>query len=143
MVIDHIGVAVADLQEGIRQWRDMFGYRQISPVVTNTRQKVRVVFLEKPNSILVKLVEPSTADSPLAAFARKGGGLHHLCFRCQDLNDAIPPLKEAGARFLVPPEPGEAFCGHRIAFFLTPGNLNIELVDTEEKSLFTGVVQER
>lgn len=133
MTIDHIGVAVWSLADGIRMWCELFGYRQISPVVTNQRQKTRVVFLGKKDSIMVKLIEPSAEDSPVAAFTRKGGGLHHLAFRCDDLSSEIPLLKKSGARFLVPPEPGEAFCQHPIAFFLVPGNLNIELIDTEEK----------
>lgn len=136
MKIDHIGIAVWRLKDGIRTWSDLFGYQQLSPVVTNKRQKTRVVFLGKRDSISIKLIEPTSDDSPLAAFARKGGGLHHLAFRCDDLPSAIPHLKKAGARILVAPEPGEAFCGHPIAFALVPGNLNIELIDTEEKYQF-------
>jgi hypothetical protein len=45
-------------------------------------------------------------------------------------------MKQAGARILVNPQPGEAFCGHNIAFCLAPGNLNIEVIDTTEKILF-------
>jgi methylmalonyl-CoA/ethylmalonyl-CoA epimerase len=136
MIIDHIGVAVASLEQGIEDWERLFGYRQISPVVENTRQKVRVVFLAKNGSVLVKLIEPAVADSPIAQFARKGGGMHHLCFRCEDLDAGVDSLRNAGARFLVPPQPGEAFDNHNIAFCLTPGNLNIELIDTCEKVTF-------
>ncbi len=142
MTIDHIGIAVWSLEEGIRQWRELFDYAQASPIVANSRQQTRVVFLAKPGSITIKLIEPSTAISPVAAFARKGGGLHHLCFRCENLDEAIPSLKRCGARFLVPPEPGEAFCGHPIAFFLAPGNLNIELIDTKEKCLLAESTQQ-
>ena len=85
MVIDHIGIVVRSLEEGIEQWTSQFGYRKRSAIVLNTRQKVRVVFLSKDNSLTVKLIEPAAADSPISAFARKGGGLHHLCFRCDDL----------------------------------------------------------
>jgi methylmalonyl-CoA/ethylmalonyl-CoA epimerase len=130
MVIDHIGIVVRSLEEGVRQWEELFGYRQSSATVTNTRQKVRVVFLSKPDSIIVKLVEPSGPDSPVAGYARKGGGLHHLCFRCGDLKTEIPALKAKGTRFVVPPQPGEAFGNHDIAFFLADGGLNVELIDT-------------
>ena len=133
MIIDHLGVVVRSLDEGVRQWTDLFGYTVASETVTNTRQKVRVVFLKKPNSLMIKLIEPTDATSPIYAFARKGGGLHHLCFRCQDIGNEIPLLKSKGARFLVPPEPGEAFLNHNIAFFLAANNLNVELIDTDEK----------
>jgi methylmalonyl-CoA/ethylmalonyl-CoA epimerase len=133
MVIDHIGIVVRSLEEGIQQWNELFGYRKNSDIVTNTRQKVRVVFLAKEGSLPVKLVEPSEPASPVFLFARKGGGLHHLCFRCGSLKTQIPLLEAKDAKFLVPPEPGEAFNHHDIAFFLAKNNLNIELIDTEEK----------
>jgi methylmalonyl-CoA/ethylmalonyl-CoA epimerase len=133
MVIDHIGIVVPSLEDGVRQWEELFGYKQSSAIVTNTRQRVRVVFLSKPDSVIIKLVEPSEPDSPVGLFARRGGGLHHLCFRCENLKAQIPLLKEKGARFIVPPQPGEAFGNRDIAFFLANNNLNAELIDTNEK----------
>jgi methylmalonyl-CoA/ethylmalonyl-CoA epimerase len=136
MVIDHIGVVVQSINDGMRQWQELFGYRQASDVIENTRQKVRVVFLDKSDSIIVKLIEPAAEDSPISAYARRGGGLHHLCFRCDDLNVQIPILRAQGARLIVPPEPGEAFNGRAIAFLIACNNLNVELVDTDEKHTF-------
>ena len=133
MIIDHIGIVVRSLEEGIQQWEEMFGYRKNSAIVVNTRQKVKVVFLAKKGSLPVKLVEPSEPDSPVFLFARKGGGLHHLCFRCESLKAQIPLLEVKGAKFVVPPQPGEAFKNNEIAFFLAKNNLNVELIDTEEK----------
>src|ERR1700726_710625 len=101
MIIDHIGIVVPSLEEGIEQWQRLFGYSKNSDIVVNTRQMVRVVFLAKKNSLTVKLIEPSEPASPISALARKGGGLHHLCFRCDDMNVEIPLLKDNGARFLV------------------------------------------
>ena len=133
MVIDHIGIVVRSLVQGVQQWEEMFGYSQCSEVVLNTRQKVKVVFLSKEGSLLVKLIEPSEPESPISAFARKGGGLHHLCFRCSDLPVEIPVLTQKGAMLIVPPQPGEAFMNHDIAFLLAGNNLNVELIDTMEK----------
>ena len=133
MIIDHIGIVVRSLEEGIQQWEGMFGYRKNSDIVLNTRQKVRVVFLAKRGSLPVKLIEPADATSPIFMFARRGGGLHHLCFRCEDIKLEIPILEAQEAKFLVPPEPGEAFKNNDIAFFLAKNNLNVELIDTGEK----------
>lgn len=133
MIIDHIGIAVPSLDLALENWEKLFGYRKHSDVVQNSRQKVRVVFLSKPGSLTIKLIEPSATDSPIAQAARKGGGLHHLCFRCSSLDANLPQLLEHGARLIVPPEPGEAFNNHRIAFMLAGNNLNIELIDTDEK----------
>lgn len=133
MIVDHIGIVVRSLDEGIQQWAEMFGYQKNSDIVLNTRQKVRVVFMAKKGSLPVKLVEPADATSPIFMFARRGGGLHHLCFRCDDMKVQIPILESQEAKFLVPPEPGEAFKNNDIAFFLAKNNLNVELIDTEEK----------
>jgi methylmalonyl-CoA/ethylmalonyl-CoA epimerase len=133
MVIDHFGVVVRSLEEGISQWETLFGYKRNSDIVLNTRQRVRVVFLTKPSSVTVKLIEPSEPDSPVALFARKGGGLHHLCFRCDDVRAGITALRDQGALLVVSPEPGEAFMNHNVAFLMAKNNLNIELIDTTAK----------
>lgn len=133
MVIDHIGIVVRSLEQGIKQWAELFGYSKNSDIVTNSRQKVRVVFLYKKDSLTVKLLEPSEAGSSVSEFARKGGGLHHICLRGGDLNNDIQHLTGKGVRLLVPPQPGEAFCNHNIAFLFAGNNINIELIDTTEK----------
>ena len=132
MTLDHIGIVVPSLELGMDQWRRLFGYQQSSDIVLNTRQKVRVVFLSKPESVTIKLIEPSGPNSPVYMAGRKGGGLHHLCFRCASLQTEIPRLQKQGATLVVPPQPGEAFNNHEIAFMLT-GNINFELIETSEK----------
>jgi methylmalonyl-CoA/ethylmalonyl-CoA epimerase len=138
MIIDHIGIVVRSLEDGLQQWETLFGYRKSSEIVLNTRQKVRVVFLSKKDSLTIKLIEPSEPDSPITMFARKGGGLHHLCFRCADMAQQLPRLEQQGAKLFVPSQPGEAFNNHDIAFLLARNNLNVELIDTEEKRGWTG-----
>ena len=133
MTVDHIGIVVRSLEEGVEQWETLFGYRKNTPIVLNSRQKVRVVFMVKKNSLTIKLIEAADPSSPVFSMALKGGGLHHLCFRCEDLSTEMPALKERGAVFIVPPQPGEAFKNHDIAFFLAKNNLNVELIDTPEK----------
>ncbi len=133
-MIDHIGIVVRSLEDSLHQWETLFGYHRSSDIVLNTRQKVRVVFLAKPGSVTIKLIEPSGPDSPVAAAAQKGGGLHHLCFRCEDLRAQMQHLKTHGALQLVAPQPGEAFNNHDIAFLMVRNNLNIELIDTLEKA---------
>jgi len=138
MIVDHIGIVVKSLDEGIKQWEELFGYSRATETILNLRQKVKVVFMAKANSITVKLVEPSGSDSPVFHFAQKGGGLHHLCFRCNNLETEISELEEKGARCLVPPEPGEAFENKKIAFIIVENNLNIELIDTDKKTGWIG-----
>ena len=134
MVIDHICFAVKDLQEGINYWENVFGYRQMTDIITNSLQKVKVTFLEKKDSISIKLIEPLETNQSLVNFVNRGGGFHHICFRCSDIDKQITELTSKGLIKLVAPQPGEAFNNHNIAFLLAKYGLNIELIDTDEKA---------
>lgn len=133
MNIDHIGVAVKSIDDGIDFWTSVFGYQQATDIIINTRQKVKVAFLQKNNSIDIKLIEPVDDTSPISAFTQKGGGLHHICFKCNQIDDELPLLKESGMRVVALPQPGEAFENENIAFVYGKG-LNIELIDTDKKA---------
>jgi len=134
MVIDHIGIAVKSLEEGIEHWLTAFGYRQATRIVVNTLQHVRVAFLKKENSLPVKLIEPTDPSSPVYALAQRGGGLHHLCFKCTKLDEEISRLSAMGMKVLVKPQPGEAFENEKIAFIFAKQGLNIELIDTDKRA---------
>lgn len=134
MVVDHLGIVVKSIEEGISYWEKVFGYKQMTEIVINTRQKVKVVFLNKDNSLLIKLIEPTDETSPVFRIAKKGGGLHHLGFLCKDINEEITRLKSLGLRVITNPQPGEAFENNQIAFLLGDQALNIELIDTTRKA---------
>ena len=133
MRIDHLGIVVQSIEAGIIKWKNIFDYDQMTEIVINSIQKVRVVFLKKQNSTTIKLIEPLNQDSPIYKFAKSGGGLHHICFKCDDLNNEVERFKDLGFRILTEPEPGEAFCNQKIAFIYAKDGLNIELIDTELK----------
>lgn len=135
MDIDHIGIVVRSIEKGIKLWKKAFGYSQQTEIVINTRQKVKVVFLEKKNSITIKLIQPIDSSSPAFATLKKGGGgLHHLCFKCSSLESGLPQLTDLGMRVLVEPEPGEAFENENIAFVYGTQGLNIEVIDTDKRA---------
>jgi len=134
MEIDHICFAVKDLNDAIDYWERVFGYKQMTKIVENSLQKVKVTFLKKKNSILIKLIEPVAGNESLQNFVNRGGGFHHLCFKCSEIRNTIEVLNSKGLLTLVPPQPGEAFNNHDIAFLLARYGLNIELIDTEEKA---------
>lgn len=134
MVIDHLGIVVTSIDEGIRHWEDVFGYQQMTDVVVNTRQKVKVVFLAKEQSVTVKLIEPVDETSPAYRLAKRGGGLHHVCFKCENIDRELDQLTQKGLRVLSQPAPGEAFENENIAFIFAKQGLNIELIDTDKKA---------
>ena len=134
MKIDHICFAIRNLDDGIVYWDRIFGYKQMTKIVVNSHQKVKVTFLTKKDSITIKLIEPLESNQSLINFVNKGGGFHHICFKCSDLDEKIGELTSKGLITLVPPQPGEAFNNNNIAFLLARYGLNIELIDTDEKA---------
>lgn len=134
MIIDHIGIVVESIKKGIAHWEKVFGYRQMTEIVNNSRQKVNVTFLKKEGSLTIKLIEPVGETSPIYRFAKQGGGLHHICFKCGNLDSEIKRLKEMGLHILASPQPGEAFDNENIAFIYAKQGLNIELIDTDKKA---------
>jgi methylmalonyl-CoA/ethylmalonyl-CoA epimerase len=134
MKIDHICFAISNLDEGIAYWNNIFGYKQMTKIVENSHQKVKVTFLRKKDSIIIKLIEPLENNKSLLNFVKRGGGFHHICFKCSKLNSKIDELRKKDLILLVPPEPGEAFNDNKIAFLLARYGINIELIDTDEKA---------
>ena len=134
MVIDHIGIVVKSLDAGIEHWEKVFGYSRMTDVVINSRQKVKVVFMCKKDSLTIKLVQPADDSSPVYRLAMKGGGLHHICFKCEEMNKELTRLKGMGLRILTEPQPGEAFENENIAFVFAKNGLNIKLIVTDKKA---------
>lgn len=134
MVIDHIGIAVKSIESALEYWRDIFGYHQATEIVVNTRQKVKVAFMEKSGSLTVKLISPSDKTSPLHKFLARGEGIHHLCFKCDNLDAQLEEFKAKGMRLITPAQPGEAFDNENIAFVFGKMGLNIEVIDTDKRA---------
>lgn len=133
MDLDHICIAVRKIDPARKKLCSMLGYTVRTEKITNTRQEVIVQFLHKLGSIDLKLIEPSGPTSPLIEFVKRGGGLHHLCFRAEDGKTSIQKLTGSGARLTTKPEPGEAFNDHLISFLYLGFGLNIEVIDTDER----------
>jgi len=134
MTIDHICFAVKNIEEGIEYWDKVFDYKQMTEIVINSLQKVKVIFLKKKESLTIKLIEPLKDNQSLLYFVNRGGGFHHICFKCDNIDDELTDLRDKGLITLVPPQPGEAFNNKKIAFLLAKYGLNIELIDTDEKA---------
>lgn len=134
MVIDHICFAVKNIDESVFYWHDVFGYERMTETVINTIQMVKVTFLQKENSVTVKLIEPLPENKTLINFVNRNNGFHHVCFRCENINNSVAGFSKKGLRLLTPPEPGEAFNNNLIAFLFSQQGFNVELIDTEEKA---------
>ncbi len=133
MHIDHLAIAVKSVDQAADRLAQLLGYERHTEKVTNTRQDVTVLFLHKAGSLPLKLIEPASPSSPLWEFVRKGGGLHHVCFKATDVVAACQDLSSRGARVIAEPQPGEAFDDELIAFVYLGFGLNAELIDTDRR----------
>lgn len=97
--LDHIAIAVPDLEKAIKRFMEDFaltfeGTEDVASAKTST-----AFFPLPPTSI--ELIHPLNGEGPVQAFLdKKGGGMHHLCFRSDDLDADIARLKEKGYQFL-------------------------------------------
>lgn len=97
--IDHIGVAVASLDETMPFYRDQLGMT-VKGVEEVVEQKVRVAFLQIGES-KIELLEPTSAESAVAKFLQKNGpGIHHIAYQVDDIEAAIRKLEADGARMI-------------------------------------------
>jgi methylmalonyl-CoA/ethylmalonyl-CoA epimerase len=92
------------------------------------------VFLQRAGAPTVKLVEPTEPSSPVSAMARRGGGLHHLCFKTPNMSAALDEVEQAGGRVTVRPQAGEAFMNEPIAFVYIDG-LVLEIISSDRRAL--------
>ena len=103
--IDHIGIAVRDLEEAAKIYRD-FLQLKVTGIEEVPDQKVKVAFIPIGDSE-VELLEPTTEDSPVAKFIEKRGeGIHHIAFRVKNLEEALAQAQAAGIRLIDKPRPG-------------------------------------
>jgi methylmalonyl-CoA epimerase len=113
-VIDHIGIAVQNLDESLKFWEGALGIK-CTGVETVEDQKVRTAFLPIKESE-VELLEATSPDSPIAKFIeKKGEGIHHIAMRVDNLEAALEELKGKGVR-LIDETPRLGAGGAMIAF---------------------------
>ncbi|MFZ5647183.1 MAG: methylmalonyl-CoA epimerase [Bacillota bacterium] len=112
--IDHIGIAVKDINEAVKLYEGLLGLR-VTEIEEVAEQKVRVAFLPTGDSE-VELLESTSPDGPIARFIEKNGeGIQHIAFRVENLEEKLAELKEKGVR-LIDEKPRRGAGGAMIAF---------------------------
>jgi methylmalonyl-CoA/ethylmalonyl-CoA epimerase len=129
-VLDHIGIAVKDLDESLALFRDAFGLELDAPEEVPS-QRVRAHFIPVGEAAL-ELLEPTAPDSPIARFVEKRGpGLHHVALRVDDIRAALAHLKARGVRLIdEEPRPG---AHHSLVAFIHPASAHGVLVELKQK----------
>lgn len=130
--IDHIGVAVEDLDEAIALHRDRLGMTLVHRE-TVSEQGVEAVLLDVGDSH-VELLQPLGPDTAVGKFlARRGPGLHHVAYRVADIEDVLRRLAADGVR-LIDEQPRSGIRNSRVAFVhpAATGGVLTEIVQPAE-----------
>jgi methylmalonyl-CoA/ethylmalonyl-CoA epimerase len=125
--VAHIGIAVPSISDALAFYRDVLG---LAPGTPETADGSTIVSLHF-GTVDVELLEPHDPQSPVAKFlAKRGPGIHHICYRVSDLDAALARCRTAGYR-LIDETPRRGAGGRRIAF-LHPKSTNGILLELTE-----------
>jgi methylmalonyl-CoA epimerase len=132
--IDHVGVAVEDIDSALALYRDALGLRLVHRE-TVSEQGVEAVLLDVGDSH-VELLQPLGPDTAVGKFlARRGAGLHHVAYRVESIEDTLAALTAAGLR-LIDERPRIGIRNSRVAFVhpASTGGVLTEIVQPAEGS---------
>jgi methylmalonyl-CoA epimerase len=130
--LDHIGIAVSNLDEALAFYRDALGLEVEAPEEVPS-QRVRAHFIPAGQAAL-ELLEATAEDSPIAKYiAKRGPGLHHITLRVDDIAAALAQLKARGVR-LIDESPRPGAHGLLVAF-IHPSSAQGVLVELKQASL--------
>jgi methylmalonyl-CoA epimerase len=133
--LDHIGIAVKDLEESLKFYRDALGI-QLEGIEVVKEQKVTTAFLPVGESH-IELLEATDSDSPISKFIEKRGeGIHHIAIKVENIEEHLQRLDEKEIR-LIDREPKQGANNKKIAFIhpkSTSGVL-LELCEEESESI--------
>jgi methylmalonyl-CoA/ethylmalonyl-CoA epimerase len=125
--VAHIGIAVTSIDAALAFYRDVLG---LEPAPPETADGATIVAVSL-GDVQVELLEPRDATGPVAKFlAKRGPGIHHVCYRVPDLDRALERCRAAGYR-LIDDVPRRGAGGRRIAFLHPQTTAGILLELTE------------
>ena len=129
--LNHVAIAVPDLEAAAEQYRTMLG-ADVGAPQDEPGHGVTVVFITLPNT-KIELLHPLGADSPIRGFLEKNpaGGIHHICYEVEDILEARDRLRAGGARVLGTGEPKTGAHGKPV-LFLHPKDFNGCLIELEQ-----------
>lgn len=130
MKIDHLGIAVKSLDDSLPFYEDLLGLELACREVV-ADQGVTIAMLPA-GDLRIELLEPVSGDGAVGRFiAKRGEGLHHICYEVEDLRAALNRMKESGVKLLDGyPRPGAE---GKLVAFLHPASANGVLVELVEK----------
>lgn len=128
--LNHVGIAVPDIDVAIKMYRDVFGCTSITEPKDLPPQGVTFAFVDLPSG-QVELIQPYGETSPITKFLERNpkGGQHHMCFEVDDIDVACSVMAERGMRVLGTPRIG---AHGTLVVFLHPGDAGGVLIELME-----------
>ena len=136
--IDHIGVAVADLDQALQQYAQVFGYELLRGPYDDPQQQARVAFIgiaAQSSDPPLELVAPLGPGSQVERVLSKGMSVYHICYEVADIEQAISQLRDSGCLLISGPTPAVAYEGRPIAWLYTPNRQLTELVEAASTAI--------
>ena len=129
--LNHVAIAVPDLEQASELYRGVLGAKVSAPVAL-PEHGVTTVFVELPNT-KIELLHPLGEQSPIAKFLQRNqsGGIHHLCYEVEDIQQARDQLTDHGMRILGSGEP-KIGAHNKPVLFLHPKDFNGTLIEIEQ-----------
>jgi len=130
----HVGFVVASIADSVQGFVDSLQAEWNGVIFHDPNQVVRITFLHNRHTAtpLLELIEPAGEQSPVIAFLKKSGGLHHLCYEVENLEHQLAFSRSKGGIVTRRPMPAIAFGGRRIAWIYTRNKMLIEYLEREE-----------
>ena len=130
MKIDHIGIVVDDIKKAVNQYKEVYKFEIRSKIIYDSTQHVWLAMMQTTNNFQVELIQPVDDKSPSYDFLLKGGGIHHLCFLVDNINDTISDLVTHKHLLFKRPVRAPLLGNNKIAFLYSKENKQIiEIVE--------------
>ena len=134
--VDHLGIAVSDIDQALSLYADTFGYELVSGPFDDPAQQARVAFIRtsSPGDTQLELIAPLDSSSQVQRVLDKGLSLYHICYEVPDITEAIEHLRSQKCLLVSGPTPAVAYDNRPIAWLYTPNRQLTELVEAPPQS---------
>jgi methylmalonyl-CoA/ethylmalonyl-CoA epimerase len=121
--LDHIGIAVKDIEQGIKLFKDIFGIEP-SLVYESEYTKAKIAFFPL-GEVKIELVQPTNPESVMAKFLeKKGEGIHHVSYKVKDVDSSLVELEKKGIQ-LIDKKSRKVRENERVAFLNPKSTLGV------------------
>ena len=130
--LDHIGIVVKDIERASQDYQRIHGLKQKTKIIHEPAHNVELMFFETGHGVMpmIELIMPMSDSSKVSGFLKKtGGGIHHLAYEVDNIEDAIEHYKSLGSIILGDIVPGAGHSNLPTVWIYTPDKSLIELIE--------------